>query len=287
MSIHPCAVVSGEARLGSGVSVGPFAVVEPGAEVGENCEVGARCTVKGGVTLGPDNILEEGVVLGGRPQHLMRIPNPGPVVVGRGNVFRENCTVHRAMKPDGETRIGDGCLIMVGAHVAHDCRLGNQVVLTNNVMLAGHVVVGDRAYLGGGAAVHQFCRIGRLAMVGGMARVPQDIPPFLMIDGATGMAVGLNRVGLRRAGMTSEEVAQIKEAYRVIFRSGLSFEERLETLQALFPSGPASEFAAFFREGQRGFVRERRLPPSASIHPIHDDLADQEDTQRPSLRRVG
>ena len=154
------------------------------------------------------------------------------------------------MEAGHATRIGNRCLLMVGAHVAHDCTLGDNVILTNNTMLGGHVSVDDRAYLSGSVAVHQFCRIGRLAMVGGLARVRQDVPPFVTIDGGTTMVVGLNKVGLRRAGFSPSEVLQLKAAYRLIYRSGLSWEEMLDALRLEFHEGPAAEFLPFFLQQQ-------------------------------------
>lgn len=288
MAHDPFALVSPDAQLGVDVQVGPFSIIESGAVVGDRCRIGSRSTIKSGVTLGADNVVEEGVVLGGKPQHLMRIENPGPIVIGDRNTIRENVTVHRAMHSDGTTRIGSDCLIMVGAHIAHDCQVGSNVILTNNVLLGGHVSVGDRACLGGAVAVHQHCRIGRLAMVGGLARVAQDVPPFVMVDGDSSLLVGLNRVGLRRAGFSSDQVAELKAAYRVFFRSGLSFDERLEALATEFHSDLTAEFEEFFRGGARGFVRERRSPPSIAIRPIHDEVADRQEQERqPPIRKVG
>ena len=146
----------------------------------------------------------------------------------------------RALDAGQVTRIGNRCLLMVGAHVAHDCTVGDSVILTNNVLLGGHVTVGDKAYLSGGVAVHQYCNIGTLAMVGGMARVTRDVPPFVMIDGGSTMVVGLNKVGLRRAGFNAEELRQLKAAYQVIYRSGLAWTEILDVLELEFPVGPAA-----------------------------------------------
>jgi UDP-N-acetylglucosamine acyltransferase len=285
VSIHPLAVVSPHVQLGTNVRIGPFCVVEPGVVLGDNCHLAARVTVKSGTQLGRDNQILDGVVLGGMPQHVHMPQHPGSVVIGDGNVFRENVTVHRAMEAGHVTRIGSGCLLMVGTHVAHDCFVGNNVILTNNAMLGGHVTVDERAYLGGGAAVHQFCRIGRLAMVGGLARVTQDIPPFVMIDGSTAMVVGLNKVGLRRGGIGIREMEQIKAAYRVIYRSGLAWAEMLDVLQLEFPTGAASEFAPFFAEGKRGFVQERRTPPGATIRLMRDD--SNESTNVEFEKKVG
>ncbi len=276
MPIHPLAVVSPHALVGDEVSIGPFSVVEAGVEIGDGCQLAGRVVVKAGTRLGRDNIVCEGAVLGGLPQHIHMPKHPGRVELGDGNVIRENVTVHRALDAQGVTRIGDRCLLMVGAHVAHDCTLGNDVILTNNVMLGGHVAVDDRAYLAGAVAVHQFCRIGRLAMVGGLARIRQDVPPFVTIDGGSTMVVGLNRVGLRRAGLTPDEMAQLKNAYRIIYRSGLAWDEMLDVLQLEFPAGPAAEFVPFFLVGKRGFVQERRTPPGATVRLVRDEAAEED-----------
>jgi UDP-N-acetylglucosamine acyltransferase len=271
VSIHPLAAVSPYAVLGANVKIGPFSVVESGVEIGDNTQLASRVVVRTGTTLGRDNIVCEGAVLGGMPQHLHMPEFPGRVVIGDGNVIRENTTVHLAMDSEKVTRIGNGCLLMVGAHVAHDCTVGNNVILTNNSLLGGHVTVDDRAYVSGGVAVHQFCRIGRLAMVGGLARVTRDVPPYVMIDGGTTMVVGLNRVGLRRAGYTSQQLIDLKAAYRVVYRSGLAWEEMLDTLQMQFADGPAADFLTFFMGGNaRGFVQERRTPPGATVR-IHSE----------------
>jgi UDP-N-acetylglucosamine acyltransferase len=149
--------------------------------------------------------------------------------------------------------------------VAHDCIVGNQTIFANNAMLAGHVVVEDFAYVSGNVAVHQFCRVGRLAMVGGLARVVKDVPPFVTIDGCTGFVVGLNSVGLRRRGYTTADIAQLKAAYRLIYRSGLKWQQIVDRLQQEFAAGPAAPFGEFMHHVRRGIVAERRLPPGAGI----------------------
>src|SRR5262245_12494919 len=166
-SVHPTAVVADTARLGAGVCVGPYAVIEPGAELGDGCQIRAHAVVKSYTRLGPCNVVHEHAVLGGEPQHLRYREAPTRLEVGAENVIREGVTIHRALEPTGATRVGSRCLLMAYAHVAHDCRLGDGVVLANNVTLAGHVEVGDGAFLSGGAGVHQFTRVVRLAMVGG------------------------------------------------------------------------------------------------------------------------
>jgi len=288
VTIHPSAIVDPAARLGADVEVGPFAMIEAGAQIGDRCKLGPRSTVKSGVTLGCDNSLYEGAVLGGLPQLAAPTGPPGKLVVGDRNVFRENVTVHVAMTEVGVTRIGNDCLMMVASHVAHDCDVADRVIMTNNVMLAGHVTVGERAFLGGGSAVHQHCRVGRIAMVGGMARIVQDVLPFVTIDGDTGAVVGLNRVGLRRSGMSRDEMADIKEAYRIIYRSGESFADRLAMLSERFQEGPAAELEPFLRDTSRGYVRERRSPPGGTIRVIDDAMDTPAEQSRPATaRRAG
>jgi UDP-N-acetylglucosamine acyltransferase len=274
VSIHPLADVSPHAELGTNVRIGPFCVVEAGVVLGDGCHLAGRVTVKSGTVLGSDNLILEGTVIGGMPQHVHMPEYPGVVTIGHGNVIRENVTVHRAMQAGNATQIGSRCLLMVGSHVAHDCTLGDGVIVTNNTLLGGHVTVDDKAYISGGVAVHQFCRIGRLAMVGGLARVRQDVPPFVTVDGGTTMIVGLNKVGLRRAGFTAQEFAELKRAYRTVYRSGLTWEETLDVLRDEFTAGPAAEFLPFFTSGNRGFVQERRTPPGAVVRLVREDDGD-------------
>ena len=287
--IHPTAVVSPLAVIHSNVEIGPMAIVEAGTVIGQGCQLAGRATVKNNSVLGRDVKVGEGAVIGGMPQHINPPESPGRVVIGERTVLRENATVHRAMKSDGETRVGSDCLLMVGAHVAHDCRVGNRVILTNNVLLGGHVQVGDRAVIGGGVAVHQNCRIGRLVMIAGCARVVQDVPPFVMTDGETALIVGLNKIGLSRSGMSEAEVLEIKRAYRAIYRRGLPFSEMVAALEAEFTAGPAAEFAVFFQGGHRGFVQERRSPPKVAlrVHPAADDADESEAETIEFKRRAG
>lgn len=277
MKIHPTAFVSPQAELGANVEIGPFCIVEPGATVADDCHLVSHVSIKTGTRLGKENIVGEGTVLGGLAQYRGEIDEAGTLLIGNGNVFREHVTVHRALHAGTETVLGNNCYLMVGAHVAHDCRVGSDVTLTNGVMLGGHVEVGDRCCLGGNTAVHQFCRIGRLAMVGGCTKVVQDVPPFVLTDGPSSLIVGLNRVGLRRAGFGQEEIMQLKAAYRLIYRQGLTFNEMVAALKETFPLGVASEFARFFETGHRGFVQERRSPPKVAlrVHPAVDDQVDE------------
>lgn len=285
MNIHPTAIVDPAATLAEDVEIGPYCIVEHGVQLASGCRLISHVTVRSGTTIGSGTTVCEGAVIGGLPQHTSPPEQLGGVSIGAGNMIREHATVHRAMNAGNETTIGDDCLLMVGSHVAHDCQVGNNVILTNGAMLGGHVEIGDRACLGGNSAVHQFCRVGRLVMVGGCTKVVQDVPPFVLTDGATALIVGLNKVGLRRAGLSRDEILELKSAYRTIYREGLSFRETIATLEERFPAGAAAEFAEFFSGGQRGFVQERRSPPRVAlrVHPAVDEIDDQPATHQ--LRR--
>lgn len=265
MKAHPLAIVNPMARIGLDVEIGPFCVIEPDVVIGDGCKLEARVIVKNGTILGPNNWVCEGAVLGGLPQHVHMPERPGKLIVGSGNTIRENVTIHRALDADDATLVGNNNLLMVNVHIAHDCRVGNNTIFANNAMLAGHVTVGDRAYVSGAVAVHQFCRIGALAMVGGQAHIVKDVPPYVTIDGLSSYAVGLNQIGLRRAGYSQEAICELKEAYRLIYRSNLTWNQIIARLQEEFPQGPAALFHQFLATTTRGIISERRLPPGATI----------------------
>jgi UDP-N-acetylglucosamine acyltransferase len=265
MSIHPLAIVSPTAQIGPDVKIGPFCVVEDDVQIGAECILESRAVIKSGTTLGPRNRVFEGAVVGGLPQHIHIPERPGRVLIGSDNVIRENVTIHRALDEQHITSIGDHCLLMVNSHIAHDCRIGNNVILTNNVMIAGHVNVGDRVFMSGASGIHQFCNIGTLAMVGGQAHLVQDVPPYVTVDGLSSLVVGLNVVGLRRAGYDQAKIQQLKAAYRLIYRSGLMWKEILESLRTEFAYGPAALFFEFLSATKRGIVSERRVPPNATL----------------------
>ncbi|NMC20421.1 MAG: acyl-ACP--UDP-N-acetylglucosamine O-acyltransferase [Thermogutta sp.] len=265
VKIHPSAVVSSLAAIGDDVVIGPFCVIEPETVIGDRCRLESRAVIKTGTVLGENNWVFEGAVLGGMPQHVHMPERPGKVVIGSGNVIRENCTIHRALEEEDATLVGDNNLLMANVHIAHDCRVGNNTIFANNVLLAGHVTVADRAYVSGAVAVHQFCRIGSLAMVGGQAHITRDVPPFVTIDGLSSHVVGLNQIGLRRAGYSTETIDILKAAYRVVYRSGLMWNEILEQLRTEFSALPASLFYQFLSTTTRGIIPERRLPPGATL----------------------
>jgi UDP-N-acetylglucosamine acyltransferase len=252
--VHPTAVIGGSARLGQGVTVGPYAVIEDGAEVGDGTEIRAHAVIKRFTTIGKGNAIHEGAILGGEPQDVAFAGADTRLRIGDGNRIREGVTIHRATRPGRETVVGSGCFLMAYSHVAHDCVIADGAILANNVALAGYVDVGARAFLSGGVLVHQFCRVGRLAMLGGHSKIVQDCLPFVITDGVPGGACGLNVVGLRRAGMNAGQLRVLKEGYRLLLRSSLSLDAALERMAAL--GDPAvDEMIAFVRGSRRGFHR--------------------------------
>jgi UDP-N-acetylglucosamine acyltransferase len=232
-------------------------VVEGDTEIGEGCEVRAHAVVKRHTRLGRENVVHEGAVLGGEPQDLGFRGGATPLVVGDRNVIREGVTLHRGSAADSPTVVGSGCFLMAFSHVAHDCRLGDGVILANCVLLAGHVDVAERAFLSGGVVVHQFCRVGRLAIVGGNSRIIMDALPFVNTTGIPARAVGLNVVGLKRAGFDAAGRRALKEAYRLLLRSRLSLAAACEEMARL--AHPAvDEMIGFARSSKRGFHRAGR-----------------------------
>jgi UDP-N-acetylglucosamine acyltransferase len=257
--IHPTAVVAPGARLGEGVRIGPYAVVEDAVVLGPGTEVRAHAVIKRFTTLGAENVVHEGAVLGGEPQDTAYRGADSSLVIGDRNRIREGVTIHRATTPGGATVIGSDCFLLAYTHVAHDDRLGDGVIMANNAALAGHVELGDRAFLSSGVGVHQFCRVGRLAMLGGHSKITQDCLPFVITDGAPARARGLNAVGLRRAGLSAPSLRALKQAYRLLLRSGLPLQEALGQMAAL--GDPlADELVAFVRASRRGFHRARPSP---------------------------
>ncbi len=252
--IHPTAVVAQGARLGARLRLGPYAVIEPDTVLGDDCEIRAHVTLKRFTSLGASNTVHENAVLGGEPQDVGFVGDTSALQIGNGNRIREGVTIHRGSAAGSITRVGSECFLMAGAHIAHDDVIGDRVVLANNVALAGHVTIGEGAFLSGGVVVHQYCRIGRLAMLGGNSKVVQDCLPFVITDGVPARARALNLVGLRRAGLGADDVRTLREAFRLLLRSGLALQEALERLTALQDPN-VDELVAFARGSKRGFAR--------------------------------
>jgi UDP-N-acetylglucosamine acyltransferase len=255
MSIAHTASVGRAARLGTGVIVGPNCVIEDHAEIGDGCVLGPNVVVFGVAKLGAGCRVHAGAVLGDLPQDFHATGEPSYVEIGAETTIRENVTIHRASKPGNVTRVGRRCQLMAGCHVGHDVVIGDDVILVNNVLLGGHSQVGDRAVLGGGAMVHQFARIGRLAMLSGGSGAQMDVPPFCMTRSITcSRIMSLNVVGLRRAGFTPEERHKLQHAFHVLYRSGLPTKQALAVLDSE-PSPHIREIVDFVRASKRGICR--------------------------------
>lgn len=244
----------------TGTTVHPTALVEEGARLGAGCVIHAHAIVTRHSELAAGVVVHPFAVVGGDPQDLkFDTSTRSGVRIGPGAVIREHVTIHRATAADAFTDIGAGCFLMVGSHVAHDCRLGDKVILANAVLLAGHVHVGEGAFIGGGAVVHQFARIGEGAMIGGGARVSRDVPPFTMATERDAL-IGLNVVGLRRRGLPRQTLEELKRAFHTVnVQVGNLRQLATEALASGdFSSGEARRFLEFYASGRRGFVRGRR-----------------------------
>lgn len=253
--IHPTAIISPEAQIDPTVQVGPYTIIEGPVVIGANTRIMNNVHISGKTVLGPDNEIHMGCVLGHLPQHKSYKNEDSGLVIGRGNVIREYVSIHRAYHPGESTVIGDENFFMGFSHVAHDCKVGNNTVLANGALLAGHSSVEDGANISGNVAVHQFVRIGTLAMIGGLARVSKDVPPFMLVEGNSTVR-GINSVGLRRAGFDVQERNEVKQAYRVLYRSGLNVPQAMEQLrQTAETSAPVRQLADFIQASVRGICR--------------------------------
>ncbi len=265
VQIHPTALVDPTAELASGVEVGPYAFVGPNTWIGSGTQIDNHAVIHGNTTLGAQCRVGVGAVIGGLPQHREIVsPETARVEIGDRVVIREYATIHRANGDGQVTRIGEDCLLMAYSHVAHDCVLGPRVLLANLVQLAGYVTVEEAAFLGGRVVVHQFVRIGRLAMIGASSTVLQDVLPFAMVVGTPAEICGVNTVGLRRHGVSDEDRGAIHRAYGFFLSSNLTRPQAMAALAEEQKQAPIlSELATFLEETQRGvrFRKARRRVP--------------------------
>lgn len=253
MSIHPTAIISNNASIAADVRIGPYVVIEDKVTVGAGCEIGAHAVLKQFTTVGARNRIFEHAVLGGEPQDVKFKGEPTGLVIGDDNLIREHCTFHRACGA-GATRIGSRNFLMVGVHIAHNCVIGDDNIFANDVALGGHIEVADHVFLSNNVGAHQFVRFGRYAMVGGKSKIVQDVLPFFISDGNPPRVRGVNSVGLRRAGFSSEARRALKDAYRRLFRSALALDNALSELE-LSADDNVRHLVNFIRESKRGFIR--------------------------------
>jgi UDP-N-acetylglucosamine acyltransferase len=249
--IHPTAVIHSNAQIDPTVTVGAYAVIDEGVSVGPHCVVGPHVHLTGHTTVGTHNRFHTGCVIGDAPQDLKYKGEPTRLRIGDHNVFREHATVNRSNKLDEDTVVGSNNLLMVNSHIGHNCILGDHVILANGALLGGHVTVQDRAFISGNCLVHQFVRVGRLALMQGGSAISKDLPPFCVARGDNGIC-GLNVIGLRRSGYTSEQRLELKKLYHLLFRSGRRLADTLAAAKGGFTGEPARlllDFAASTRRG--------------------------------------
>ena len=257
--IHPSAIVSPSARLGTNVTIGPYCIVGDEVEIGDGSVIGPHAVIEKWTSLGKDCRVYQFASVGAAPQDLKFKGERSYTFIGDRTTIREGATIHRATGEGNETRIGNDCLLMAYIHVAHNCTLGNHVIMSNLASCAGHAIVEDRVVIGGMAGVHQFVKIGRNAMVGGMSKLVQDVVPYTIVDGHPAKVVGLNNVGISRAGIPLESRRLIKKAYRILYRSGLNLAEAIAVIEQEVDSCEEVEhFLRFLRNAERGICRERR-----------------------------
>ena len=264
--IHPSATIEPGAELHPSVQVGPCSLIESGAHIGADCVIHSCVRITSATRMGAGNTVHHGTVIGDLPQDLSFAPTTNTYVeIGERNTFREHVTIHRATKPGSATRIGSDNFLMAYSHVAHDCMLGDRNVFANNATLGGHVDVDHHCFLSGHVAIHQFARIGAYVMVSGLSGVSQDVPPFVTVDGHRADIVGLNVVGLRRAGLDQGARRRIKAAYQLIYRSGLGRDAAIERLQAEDPTPEVQEIIRFLTsDRRRSIVAWRRVTGAGS-----------------------
>lgn len=257
--IHPTAVIDSSAIIGQGVVIGPYAIVGPKTRIGDGCQLAPHAVIEGYTMLGAGCKVSPGAVIGGLPQDLHFGGEESYVEIGENTIIRECVTINRATGEGNITRLGKDCMLMAYAHLAHNVQAGDNVILANNVQVAGHVEIGDYVFVGGSCAIHQFVRIGRMAIVGGFSGSRQDIPPFSMSEGRPqATIVGLNKIGLKRRGVSIEQRTHIKRAYQLLWFSDLNHPDAIARIQedeALAADPLVQELVSFVQTSKRGIHR--------------------------------
>ena len=253
--IHPTAIIEKGAEIADDAAIGPYCVIGGNVVIGAGTRLISHVTVDGRTTIGSSCTIHPFVSLGGPPQDITYQDEETTCLIGDNNVIREYVTVNRGTKSSGTTRVGNNNFIMAYSHIAHDCVVGSNVIMANCATLGGHAHVDDFAILSGLCAIHQFCKVGKYAFVSGLTGVPKDVPPFVMAAGNRATLYGLNVVGLERRGFSKEEIATLKKAYRILFRSSLSLQASLEKIEEELDGEHVRELVTFIRASERGICR--------------------------------
>ena len=253
--IHKTAIIEGDVKLAEDVSVGPYSILVGNIEVGEGTEIGSHVRIEGNVTIGKENKIASFAYIGAPPQDLGFKGEISGIKIGNNNIIREYVTIHRATGENNYTLVGDNNFIMAYAHLAHNVKLGSECIIVNAAQLAGYVEVHDKAFVSGLVGVHQFVRIGGYSIIGGVSRVTQDVLPFMMVVGVPPRVTGINLVGLRRNGFTRERIKIIKEAYKILYRSGLNLSNAVEKLKNELPMNEDIKYILeFMNNSRRGIL---------------------------------
>ena len=278
--IHPTAIVHPQAQLDASVEVGPYTIIEQDVIIGPRTVIGPHCLIAVGTQIGAENQIHFGAVIGHRPQDSAYHDAPTGTQIGDRNTIREYVTIHRGTTPDTSTVIGSDNFLMANAHIAHNCRVGDRTIFANLATLGGHCVVEDQAFVSGMTVCHQFTRIGRLAMLGGLSAINKDVPPFMVCAGRPGVVRGVNLVGLRRAGRTLAARQAIVRAFKLLYRSGLNVSQALEQMRAADPTPDVRELIVFIKAAKRGICAGAgpETPPAAKRSTSPLTAADEDDT---------
>lgn len=254
MNIHEFAVVSKNAKIHDSVDIGAFAIIEDDVELGPGVKVWPHAYICSGTSIGDGTEVHMGAVVGHIPQDLGFKNKKTYVKIGKRNVIREYSTIHRGTEEGSSTIIGDDCYLMAVSHVGHNCHIGNNVIIANGALLAGHVSVGDFAFISGNVVIHQFCRIGTLSMIGGFTGINKDVPPYMLVRGPS-VVRSVNLVGLRRAKFTRELINNIKEAYKFLYMSNINTGQAIEAIKKLSPSKELDHLVGFIQGSKRGICK--------------------------------
>jgi UDP-N-acetylglucosamine acyltransferase len=255
MPIAPTARVDSQARIGEGVHIGEYCVIEPDVVIGPGCRLEPYVYVKRWTTLGEANEISAGTVLGTDPLDKNFTGERSYLRIGARNKIREHYTISRGTQPESVTEVGDDNYIMTSGHIAHNCKIGSGNIICSCALVAGYVEIGDQAFISGGVVIHQYSKIGTLAMIGGNTRVNKDAPPYFLSTDFNITPCGVNSVGLKRAGFSQEEISRLRQAYRLLFRAGLKLEDALQEIEKEVPGEHARHLVAFIRGSERGICR--------------------------------
>lgn len=254
--IHPTAIIDGKTCIDESVEIGPYCIITGEVTIKKGTKLGSHVVIQGKTEIGENCTISPFASLGGPPQDISYIDDDTALIVGNNNVIKEYVTMNRGTKKGGGvTTVGDNNFIMAYVHIAHDCHVGNYAIMANCATLAGHVEIADSVHFAGLCAVHQFCRIGKLAFVSGLTGVPKDVPPFMIAAGSRAKLYGLNVVGLERHGFPKEEISKLKKAYRILFRSALPLTESIKIIKEELAGEHINDLVGFIESSQRGICR--------------------------------